>query len=229
MAATSRLLLLASAAAAHKPHDEPPGSGWAALLANTHPTHPLARAAGAARGSAAGGRAAVGAAPPPCPNPEWAEAAQPAGLLSVKLFGAQGNRTHDDAPAVRAAINASALCGGCVYFPPGEYFFGSTVVISGHGCFKGSAGHGSVDGLSPPSVNIYGPTQGAKATGPPAGPPVALIKADSVLLQDLAFHGETTGIYIGASAGVRFVNVGADAGHDADGIDASAEGCNATG
>ena len=227
MAATSRLLLLASAAAAHKPHDEPPGSGWAAQLGRTHPTHPLARAAGA-QGSA-GGRAAVGAAPPPCPNPEWAEAAQPAGLLSVKLFGAQGNRTHDDAPAVRAAINASALCGGCVYFPPGEYFFGSTVVISGHGCFKGSAGHGSVDGLSPPSVNIYGPTQGAKNTGPPAGPPVALIKADSVLLQDLAFHGETTGIYIGASAGVRFVNVGADAGHDADGIDASAEGCNATG
>ena len=41
--------------------------------------------------------------------------------------------------------------------------------------------------------------------------------------------GETTGIYIGASAGVRFVNVGADASHDADGIDASAEGCNATG
>ena len=34
---------------------------------------------------------------------------------------------------------------------------------------------------------------------------------------------------IGASAGVRFVNVGADASHDADGIDASAEGCNATG
>ena len=182
MAATSRLLLLASAAA-HEPghllpHDEPPGSGWAAQLAKTHPTHPLAR------GSAAGRRAA----PPPCPNPEWAEAAQPAGLLSVKLFGAQGNRTHDDAPAVRAAINASALCGGCVYFPPGEYFFGSTVVIKGHGCFKGSAGHGSVDGLSPPSVNIYGPTQGAKATGPPAGPPVALIKTDSVLLQDLAFR-----------------------------------------
>ena len=171
MAATSRLLLLASAAAAHKPHDEPPGSGWAAQLAKTHPAHPLARAAGAARGSAAaGGRAAVGAAPPPCPNPEWAEAAQPAGLLSVKLFGAQGNRTHDDAPAVRAAINASALCGGCVYFPPGEYFFGSTVVISGHGCFKGSAGHGSVDGLSPPSVNIYGPTAGRQEHRPARRP-----------------------------------------------------------
>ena len=53
-----------------------------------------------------------------CPNVSWAEAAQEAGLLSVKLFGAVGNGTADDAPAVRRAMNASELCGGCVFFPP---------------------------------------------------------------------------------------------------------------
>lgn len=45
-------------------------------------------------------------------------AAQVAGLLSVKLFGAVGNGSHDDSPAAEAAMNASALCGGCVFFPP---------------------------------------------------------------------------------------------------------------
>ena len=194
---------------------EPPGSGWLQQLSKTHKSHPFTlrlrdnpdRHWGAS------------APPAPCPNSSWADAVSTAGLLSVRLFGATDDRSVDSAPAVRAAINASAQCGGCVFFPPGEYLFNSTVLIT-HGCFKGSAGRGGVDGSSPPQVNIYGPEK---------GPVIAVNNADSVLVQDLSFHGQYTGVYIGNSAGVRFVNCGADAGRDGDNVDASVEGCNKTG
>ena len=56
-------------------------------------------------------------------RPTWCPASavehiDAAGLLSVKLFGAVGDGLHDDAPAVRTALNVSAGCGGCVFFPP---------------------------------------------------------------------------------------------------------------
>lgn len=193
---------------------EPPGSGWAQQLATTHPSHPFTlqlKHTGPHHVDA-------GATPALCPNSSWSDAVAAAGLLSVELFGAVGDRSVDSSPAVRAAINASLDCGGCVFFPPGEYLFNSTLLIT-HGCFKGSAAGGGVDGSSPPQVNIYGPAN---------GPVIALIKADSVMIQDLSFHGEYTGIYIGDSAGVRFVNCGASAGKDGDSIDASAGGCNKT-
>ena len=189
-------LLLAAATAPQRPHGEPPGSGWAAQLSRTHPSHPFTLLQ---RTGTPGLTPAVASHPAACPDPAWAAAVEPAGLLSVKLFGAKGDGT-DDAPAVRLAINASAMCGGCVFFPPGEYFFNSTVQIQ-KGCFKGSMGGGQVDGSSPPMVNIRGPAQ---------GPVIALLHADSVLIQDLAFHGIYTGIYVGSSAGVRLVNVGAE-------------------
>jgi hypothetical protein len=195
---------------------EPPASGWAQQLRQAHPSHPFTSRL-ADEGSA---RSDERTLPPPCPNQTWAQAVQPAGLLSVTLFGAVGNRSFDSAPAVEAAINASVLCGGCVYFPPGEYWFNHTVLIK-RGCYKGSAGHGQVDGSSPPQVNIFGPETG--------GPVIAVIKADSVTMEDLSFHGQYTGVYIGDSAGVRFVNCGVEAGKDGDGIDASITGCNATG
>ncbi len=45
----------------------------------------------------------------------------------VKLYGATGNGTTDDAPAVRRAVAAvEAAGGGVVYFPAGKYYFDST-------------------------------------------------------------------------------------------------------
>ena len=55
----------------------------------------------------------------------------------------------------------------------------------GRGCFKGSAGHGSVDGQSPPAVNVYGPDD---------GPVIAVLRADDLTVEDMAFHGQKTGI-----------------------------------
>ena len=200
--------------------DEPPGSGWRVQLAKTHPGHHLSLPTSKRQ------QLTAKAGPPVCPNPDWAAAAQQAGLLSVKLFGAfgKGNGTEDDAPAVRRAINASLVCGGCVFFPPGQYQFHTTVEIGG-GCFKGggfSVPEAGVDGNSQPQVNIYGPN--------PGGPAIAIIDAGSgVMMQDLTFWGGTTAIYIGNSAGIRFVNVGAGAGADGDGVNTTAAGCNATG
>ena len=42
------------------------------------------------------------------------------GLLSVKLLGAVGDGLTDDSDAVRVAMNVTAGCGGCVFFPPGD-------------------------------------------------------------------------------------------------------------
>lgn len=156
--------------------------------------------------------------PPTCPNASWHAAAQGAGLLSVKLFGAVGDGSHDDAPAARAAMNASDACGGCVFFPPGgTYFFATTVAL--RGCVKGGGGGGGVQDQGRSEVTISG---GGKGT------PTVSVSAMNVLVQDLVFYGDTIAIYIANAAIVRFVNVGAQIESDADHVDASVEGCNRT-
>ena len=83
--------------------EEPPGSGWRTQLSKTHPGHPLV-----------GHRPTVTGGPPgsdlktQCPNATIYAAVQQAGLLSVKLFGARGDYSGDDAPAVRLAMNMSS-------------------------------------------------------------------------------------------------------------------------
>lgn len=55
------------------------------------------------------------------------------GVLDVKAFGAQGNGESDDAAAVQAAIDHAQdqAYGGIVYFPPGDYLIGNTVIVQG--------------------------------------------------------------------------------------------------
>jgi hypothetical protein len=48
-------------------------------------------------------------------------------LYNVKEFGALGDGSTNDAPAILAAIKAAAS-GGRVYFPPGIYFTGTTTI-----------------------------------------------------------------------------------------------------
>ena len=168
--------------------DEPPGSGWRVQLAKTHPGHHLSLPTSKQRQQSR--HRYVGS--PVCPNSTWAAAVESAGLLSVKLFGAKGDNIHDDAPAVRRAINASLQCGGCVFFPAssGNYQFHTTLVVHG-GCFKGggpTVPQAGADGSSPPQVNIYGPK---------TGPAIAAIRVGSgLLIQDLTFFGTATAIYV---------------------------------
>ena len=162
-------------------------------------------------------------APPVCPNATLAEAVAQTGLLSVRMFGAIGNGSADDAPAARAAFNMSRLCGGCVFFPPGDYRFATSVYVSG--CVKGSQGFGSgVDGSTNPQTVIKGP-------GPGGGPVMiaANKSASNMLLQDLSLEGSDTGLLISHAYKIRLINVGISASANADGVDTSAAGCNATG
>jgi hypothetical protein len=107
------------------------------------------------------------------------------GLLSVKEFGALGNSVNDDAPAVRAALNATTCCGGCVFFPPGVFRLNSTVSI--RGCVKGATGSNS--GIAQSLATTAG---SAQLIGPAQGPALAIIDAlDGTLLQDLNIKGST--------------------------------------
>ena len=158
-----------------------------------------------------------------CPNATWASVVEATGLLSVKLFGAKGDSSGDDAPAVRAAINATQCCGGCVWFPPGVYQFNSTVMIP-NGCVKGATGSNTAVAQS------LGTTAGsAQILGPAHGPALAIIDAwDGTLIQDLNIQGSNMGLLIRGAAGVRLNNVYIEAVAKEDDVDTTAEHCNAT-
>jgi hypothetical protein len=53
------------------------------------------------------------------------------GAISVKWFGAKGDGTSDDGPAIQNAIDA-ALTGGPVHFPEGTYVITSQLVYTTH-------------------------------------------------------------------------------------------------
>lgn len=67
-------------------------------------------------------------------------------VFNVKDFGAKGDNTTDDRPAIAAALAAAgAANGGCVFFPPGAYYVASTlevtqndVTLVGDGFFGGT-------------------------------------------------------------------------------------------
>jgi hypothetical protein len=164
-----------------------------------------------------------------CPNATWVAAAETDGLLSVKLFGAPADGENDDAPAVRAAMNASLYCGGCVFFPSGKYHFSTTVVLS-NTCWKGGGGTGApgmcVDNCAPTRVSISGPKYFPRGTGKDT-PTIAITSMDT-FLENFDIEGETLAIYISNAALVRFINVGAQINTDSDDVDASVDGCNRT-
>ena len=60
------------------------------------------------------------------------------GWVNVKAYGAVGNGTTNDTVAIQAAQNAlTAIGGGVLYFPPGDYLYSSTVFIDSNTCVMG--------------------------------------------------------------------------------------------
>jgi hypothetical protein len=55
-----------------------------------------------------------------------------AGDFNVKKFGASGDGSADDAPAIQKAIDAALADGGTVYFPAGRYRIKSTLTVAGN-------------------------------------------------------------------------------------------------
>jgi parallel beta-helix repeat protein len=67
------------------------------------------------------------ATPTPSPSPTV-----PAGSFNVRNYGAKGDGTVNDRPAIQRAVDACAAAGGgTVYLPAGTYFLDSGVVPSG--------------------------------------------------------------------------------------------------
>ncbi|MCE9577112.1 MAG: right-handed parallel beta-helix repeat-containing protein [Deltaproteobacteria bacterium] len=104
----------------------------------------------------------------------------PAGVTSVKSFGAVGDGVTDDRAAVQAAIDAATATGGTVYFPPGTY------AISRDRSFAFGL---KVAG----TVHLRGAGQGRSVIQQQAGaaPSVRLlnVSGDHVVIEDLTLDG----------------------------------------
>lgn len=98
------------------------------------------------------------------------------GPFNVLMFGAKGDNTNDDAPAINAAITASDLenlppGGSQVQIPTGSYLLGSTIVLDKPG--TSLRGHGN-DSVVLKATHTNGP--------------VIRVKADKCLLESFAIQ-----------------------------------------
>jgi len=71
------------------------------------------------------------------------EIPEPARIVNVRNYGAQGNGTNNDAPAISAAMTALGPAGEVIYFPAGTYavpnntlFLSSNIVLRGERSFN---------------------------------------------------------------------------------------------
>jgi polygalacturonase len=80
-------------------------------------------------------------------------------LLDVCEFGATGDGTHDDAPAIeRAILAANRAGGGVVELPPGRYLAGASIELLSHVTLRLPAGAtllGAASGYEPPEFTPY--------------------------------------------------------------------------
>src|SRR6187402_1701107 len=58
--------------------------------------------------------------------------------FNVKSYGALGNGVADDGAAIQAAVNAAAVAGGTVFFPPGVFRSSVTIQVPVKVCILGS-------------------------------------------------------------------------------------------
>lgn len=144
-------------------------------------------------------RALLSSALPNCP-PSVADSAAATGMVSLESFL---NKTAgaDDAVAVRIALAAAQNCSAALFFPPGRYSFGTTVVLPGNVELRGS-------GLQP---SEFLPPPGASVWGPKIGPAFLIAHVECVHLADLNIVGTYVGVIVTDSALVRFSNVGIQA------------------
>lgn len=63
------------------------------------------------------------------------------GYFRVITYGATGDGTHDDRPAIQAAMDAARAAGGTVYFDPGTYLLASSTSSDGQ-LFESNFGAG---------------------------------------------------------------------------------------
>lgn len=108
-----------------------------------------------------------------------AGAAQGVNQFNVKDYGAVGNNVANDVTAIQNAINAAAVAGGTVYFPPGVYLInsGTGLTISGVAVTLMGAGVGA-------SILNMGASF--------AGTSLINITANNGEIRDISIHGANT-------------------------------------
>ena len=175
--------------------------------------HPGTSLHGALRRPPPGPSSVLQAPSPQCPK-ELARQVNETGLLPVDFFLSEG---VDDAQATRLAINASAVCGGAVFFRAtrgdglSRYTFSSTVDLPADIGLQGGGGvHAIAQFQTAPMAEIVGPR---------AGPVFNIISSGKVHLANLRIIGIHTGIYISDSALIRLTNVNVQATTVAPGRD----------
>lgn len=52
-------------------------------------------------------------------------------IVDVTGYGAKGDGSTDDSGAIQDAIDSCATWGGCVFFPPGDYYINSVIYMAG--------------------------------------------------------------------------------------------------
>jgi polygalacturonase len=140
--------------------------GWKAMAGRA--IMAVASLAGLALASTAGGPAGMlpvlavtsaSAAAVAAPAPAAGPAALRRPAFNVLNYGATGNGTSNDAPAINAAIAAaSAAGGGIVEFPAGQYLAGGSIHMMSNITLDLEAGStimGAATGYDPPEPNPY--------------------------------------------------------------------------
>lgn len=79
--------------------------------------------------------------------------------LNVTEYGAVGDGTTNDAPAIQAALNAAPM-GGIVYLPPGVYATLTPIRVPPYVTLMGSHGAGEVQGGAPAPASSIKPLAG---------------------------------------------------------------------
>src|SRR5579862_997249 len=121
--------------------------------------------------------------------------AQSADVFNVKSFGARGDGTGDDAPAISAALAAAAPVHGTVYFPPGTYALANPLTPAASVTLLGSSRRSSFLTLS--RLGTFGNRGLIEVRAP----------ADRVQIRDLGFVGAGSGYQAIAILGVQDTRV----------------------
>jgi hypothetical protein len=138
------------------------------------------------------------------------------GNISVRWFGAKGDGTSNDKPAIQAAIDsiaASGAQGGTVYFPPGDYKITTGLTAGSTGklyTFAGAGPSGYSALLSHGVSRIIVPVG---VTGLTYGPASSSHYVGAPVMHDLCFQGPG-GTADASTIGVRLQNVSGFRLHD---------------
>lgn len=109
------------------------------------------------------------------------------GVGNVMTFGATGNGTTNDAPAIQAALNA-----GSAYFPPGTYLISTGISIPQNRMLFGVAGQSII--IQAPNANL----SAMFYSGNIVGGVLSFIDWENITVEGLVFDGNGSNQTLGA-------------------------------